>query len=72
MLKAQGHELAIGDGKWSEMQWDFNDSNIEGAFHLVGTRRVAASGAWKDAKTLRVRWFLVGGIQKGEFEVKVQ
>ena len=69
VLKAQGHELAIGDGKWSEIKWDFNDSNIEGAFHLVGRRRVAASGAWKDAKTLRVRWFLVGGIQKGEFDI---
>ena len=41
------------------------------AFLLVGVRRVAASGAWKDAKTLRVRWFLVGGIQKGEFDVGV-
>ena len=39
---------------------------------VADTCRIAASGAWKDAKTLRVRWFLVGGIQKGEFEVKAQ
>ena len=71
VLEAQGRSLAIGDGKWGETEWKFNDSNVEACFQLVGTRRVVASGAWKDAKTLRVRWFLLGGIQKGEFDVAV-
>lgn len=34
-------------------------------------RRACAAGAWKDEKTLRVRWFLLGGIQKGEFDIAV-
>jgi len=71
VLEAQGRSLAIGDGKWGVTEWKFNDSNVEGCFQLVGTRRVIASGAWIDAHTLRVRWFLQGGIQKGEFDVKV-
>lgn len=69
VLKAQDHALAVGDGKWDETVWKFNDSNVEGCFQLVGTRRVVASGAWKDVKTLHVRWFLIGGIQKGEFDI---
>ena len=71
-LSVGGRSLAIGDGKWSETVWKFDDGNVEPLFKLVGTRTAVASGSWKDDKTLKVAWHLLGATQKGVFEVKVQ
>jgi len=71
-LVSGGRRLEIGDGAWAETTWKFDDGNIEPAFLLIGTRTAVASGAWKDAKTFKVTWHLLGAIQNGSFEVKVQ
>ena len=64
-------KLLIGDGTWAVTKHVFSNSNVESLFALVGTRNVAASGAWTAPGILTVRWNLLGAPQHGTFTVAV-
>ena len=66
-----GKRLLIGDGAWAITSHDFSKSNVEALFALVGTRDIAASGAWTAPGVLTVRWYLLGAPQHGTFTVAV-
>ena len=69
LVRADGQRLAIGDGEWAVTKYDFSKSNVEALFALVGTRDVAASGAWTAPGIFTVRWHLLGAPQHGSFTV---
>ncbi|MBQ6011182.1 MAG: hypothetical protein IJL17_21810, partial [Kiritimatiellae bacterium] len=71
LATADGKRLLIGDGAWAVTKHDFSKSNVESLFALVGTRDVAASGAWTAPGVLTVRWNLLGAPQHGTFTVAV-
>ena len=71
LVRADGQRLAIGDGKWAVSAHVFSKSNVEALFALVGTRDVAASGAWTAPGIFTVRWHLLGAPQYGSFTVSV-
>ncbi len=69
LVRPDGFRLAIGDGTWAVTSHTFASSNVEPLFTLVGTRDVAASGAWTAPDVLTVRWHLLGAPQNGTFTV---
>ena len=71
LVAADGKRLLIGDGTWAVTEHVFTKSNVEPLFALVGTRDVAASGAWTAPGILTVRWHLLGAPQHGMFTVAV-
>ena len=71
LASADGKRLLIGDGQWAATEHAFTKSNVEPLFALVGTRDVAASGAWTAPGVLTVRWHLLGAPQHGTFTVAV-
>ena len=71
LVSADGKRLLIGDGQWAVTEHAFTKSNVEPLFALVGTRDVAASGAWTAPGVLTVRWHLLGAPQHGTFTVAV-
>ena len=71
LVRPDGVRLAIGDGAWAVTSHEFSTSNVESLFALVGTRDVAASGAWTAPGIFSVRWHLLGAPQHGTFTVAV-
>ena len=71
LVAADGKRLLIGDGAWTVTEHEFSKSNVEALFALIGTRDVAASGAWTAPGVLTVRWYLLGAPQHGTFTVAV-
>ena len=71
LAAADGKRLLIGDGAWAVTKHEFSKSNVEALFALIGTRDVAASGAWTAPGVLTVRWYLLGAPQHGTFTVAV-
>ena len=71
LVAADGKRLLIGDGTWAVTEHVFTKSNVEPLFALVGTRDIAASGAWTAPGVLTVRWNLLGAPQHGMFTVAV-
>ena len=71
LVRTDGVRLKIGDGTWAVTEHVFSKSNVEALFALVGTRDVAASGAWTAPGVLTVRWHLLGAPQHGTFTVAV-
>ena len=69
LVRPDGVRLAIGDGAWAVTPYTFSQSNVESLFALIGTRDVAASGAWTAPGVLTVRWYLLGAPQHGSFTV---
>ncbi|MGI5870214.1 MAG: serine hydrolase domain-containing protein [Kiritimatiellia bacterium] len=65
-----GRRLAVGDGVWLTTSVTFTDTNIEQPFSLVGTRDVAASGAWTEPGVLTVKFYVLGAPQHGSFSVR--
>ena len=69
LVRPDGVRLAIGDDAWSVTPFAFSNTNVEALFALIGTRDVAASGAWTASGVLTVRWCLLGAPQHGTFTV---
>ena len=70
LVRPDGFRFAVGDGSWATTTYTF-PQNIEILFALVGTRDVAASGAWTAPGVFTVRWYLLGAPQHGKFTVTV-
>ena len=70
VLEENGRRLAVGNGAWARTDWEFTKDLVEPLFVVTSTRKVAASGAWTAPGELKVRWHVLGGIQKGVFTVR--
>ena len=69
-LEENGRRLPVGNGTWAQTDWEFTKDLVEPLFVVTSTRKVAASGAWTAPGEFKVRWYVLGGIQKGVFTVK--
>ena len=69
VLTANGRQLNVGDGKWAETSWKFNDTNVELLFINCGTHTIAAVGRLLPDGSLSVTWQFLGGIRHGRFTV---
>ena len=66
-----GRLLAIGDGDYALTDWEFSKDRVEPLFALTMVRKVAACGAWSaDGRRFTVKWYVLGGIQRGEFFIQ--
>ena len=70
VLEENGRRLAVGNGGWARTDWEFTKDLVEPLFAVTSTRKVAASGAWTAPGEFKVRWYILGGIQRGVFTVK--
>ena len=59
--------LSVGRGEWSVGEWEFTKDRVEPLFALTSTRKIAISGVMATNDLLKVRWYVLGGIQNGTF-----